>query len=165
MKRACFTLFLLASLMEAGAQDSFRAGVHAGIPTAEAAAWSGLMMGADLYYLFGREPTRLHVGPALGFRNYFNGVGNDPLPVPPRGEDIRFLALGAAARVSLVGHLTGGLDAGYAPGLTDGFDGGFYFRPVIGMGVLDWLEVNASYESLFGEGYWGNFNLGLAVTF
>lgn len=56
-----------------------------------------------------------------------------------------YIPLGLAARVKLFGILSGGLDAGYAFGLSD-LDGGFYFRPVVGIDIADTIELFACFE-------------------
>jgi hypothetical protein len=80
-------------------------------------------------------------------------------------EDQQFVPLAGAARLKLFGILTGGADIGYALGLTDGLDGGFYFRPVVGIDIADTIELNVSYESIADAANWGNFNVGILFEF
>ena len=64
-------------------------------------------------------------------------------------DDAMFLPIAAAARLKVFGLFGAGADIGYAIGLTDYLDGGFYFRPVVTFDIADTIELNASYESQF----------------
>jgi hypothetical protein len=67
--------------------------------------------------------------------------------------------------LKIFGVLSGGADVGYAVGISDYLDGGFYIRPIIAVDVLNILELNMSYESISDEGTWGNFNVGFLFQF
>lgn len=155
-------LFGLAVLMYTGlqAQGVFKVGVVAGIPTADAGDISNFVLGADAYYMFEKQDAILNFGPTVGIRNYFGKEISPGLNV----DDGQFLPIGGAARVTLLGTLTGGVDVGYAVGISDFLDGGFYFRPVVGLDILDILELNASYESISDAATWGNINIGLLLA-
>jgi hypothetical protein len=160
MKKALF--ICLAVLFYSGlqAQGVFKIGVVAGIPTADAGDISNFVLGADAYYMFEKEDAILNFGPTVGIRNYFGEEISEGISV----DDGQFLPIGGAARVTLLGVLTGGVDVGYAVGISDFLDGGFYFRPVVGLDILDILELNASYESISDAATWGNFNIGLLLA-
>ncbi|MBC2838942.1 hypothetical protein [Robiginitalea sp. SC105] len=158
-------LALIAFLCFAGvqAQGVFKLGVVAGIASHEEAVsdFYGFVLGADAYYMFNKEDALLNLGPTVGIRNFFG----DEISPGIEADDATFLPIGAAARLTILGILTGGADAGYALGLTDGLDGGFYFRPVVGLDILDILELNASYETIFNSDVnFGNINIGLLLA-
>ena len=152
----------LAMLFYSGlkAQGVFKIGVVAGVPTADAGDISNFVLGADAYYMFEKEDAILNFGPTIGIRNYFGDEISPGISV----DDGQFLPIGGAARVTLLGVLTGGVDVGYAVGISDFLDGGFYFRPVVGLDILDILELNASYESISDAATWGSFNIGLLLA-
>ena len=139
------------------AQGNFEVGAAVGIPTADAADLSDFMIAIDAYYMFKQEDAFINLGPTVGFRNYFVDFGDLDNGV--------FLPVGAAARVTLFGTLRGGADAGYAIGITDYLDGGFYFRPIIGIDILDTLELNASWEHIWDAATWGSFMVGAKLEF
>lgn len=172
MRKGILLLIALAtsSLMQAQG-GVFKLGVIAGITThdSDVTDFWGAMLGADAYYMFENEDAIINFGPTVGLRNYFGKEVSSGISV----DDATFIPLGAAARLTLFGILTGGADAGYAIGLTDGLDGGFYFRPIVGIDILDILELNASYETIFGVGNgdgvvdgvsFGNLNIGLLLA-
>ena len=81
-------------------------------------------------------------------------------------DDQQYLTLAAAARLKLFGIVSGGADIGYAIGINDGNDGGFYFRPVVGIDIADTIELNVSYENISNDGVnWGNLNVGVLFDF
>ncbi|MDT0648986.1 hypothetical protein [Autumnicola edwardsiae] len=69
--------------------------------------------------------------------------------------------MGAAGRVDLI-FLVAGLDLGYAIGVNDGNDGGFFYRPKIGFS-LAMLNIVASYTNISIEDNFNvsTFNIGL----
>ena len=113
-----------------------KAGAVLAIPTGDAADFSGFGLGADVYYMFGKEDAWLNFGPTVGFRNYFG----KEIEADLFGEtfsidvgDVQFLPLAGAFRAKAFGLLNWGTDIGYAVGISDGNDGGFYFRPIVGV--------------------------------
>lgn len=103
----------------------------------------GLVIGADIYYYFTDIDDFINIGATAGFRAFtgqenFKNIGFE---VPNQS----YIPLGLAARIKLFGVVSGGLDAGYAFGLSD-LDGGFYFRPVIAVDIADTIELFACFE-------------------
>lgn len=160
MKKGILLLVALATCSLAQAQGVFKIGVVAGIPTADAADISNFMLGADAYYMLHREDALVNFGPTVGLRNYFGDEISPGVSI----DDGTFLPVGGALRLTLLGILTGGIDAGYAIGISDYLDGGFYFRPLVGLDILDILELNASYEHVADDATWGNINIGLLLA-
>ena len=118
----------------------------------------------------------INIGATIGFRNFFGDEFDiiDPFSEDSRSsalrssvsvEDAQFLPIAAAGRVKFFDVFSAGLDVGYAIGLTDGLDGGFYIKPVVGWDVLDFLEINLGYENISDAATWGNFNLGVLFQF
>ena len=151
------------SLTSLNAQ-TFKIGASLGLPTADASDFTSLVLGVDAYYYFTDIDAPIEFGLNAGFRNFF-GDEIEVLGQNVDFEDAQFLPIAAAARLKIFGTLSGGLDAGYALGISDGLDGGFYFRPVVGIDIADTIELNASYESILDAATWGNLNVGILFEF
>lgn len=157
----CFVALCSGLMMQA---QTFKVGATLGLPAADAADVSTFVLGIDAYYYFTDIDDFIEIGATAGFRNFFGDeirVGGETFDI----DDQQFLPLAAAARLKLFGIVSGGADLGYAIGLTDGLDGGFYFRPVVGIDIADAIELNASYESISDAATWGNFNVGVLFEF
>ncbi len=165
MKKLLFAALLVLGMGSLYGQGVFKVGAVLAIPTGDAADYSGIGLGADVYYMFGHEDAWLNFGPTVGFRNYFGKdveIGN----IIFKADDAQFLPLAGAFRAKTAGVLNWGADIGYAVGINDGNDGGFYFRPIIGVDVADTIEVNASYEIIAVDGgSWNAFTFGILFEF
>ncbi len=155
-------LFVLVCLLgTAGlkAQGSLKAGINAGLPTGDIEEFSNFQLGADLSYLFGVH-NMLEIGPMVGYSRFFtediDTVGEIDVDV----DDGSFLPIAASGRVGL-GKVFLGADLGYAVSLNDGGEGGFYYRPKIGVGVGG-FSVVGSYSGISNDGVSiASVNLGL----
>lgn len=159
MKKLLFASLLVLGMGSMHGQGVFKVGAVAAFPTGDAGDFSSFGLGADVYYMFGQEDAWLNFGPTIGFRNYFSKeieiLGETFSP-----DDAQFLPLAGAFRAKALGIVNWGSDIGYAVGINDGNDGGFYIRPIVGIDIADAIEVNASYELISLDG--GNWN---ALTF
>ncbi len=160
MKKILISLLALFIFGSVQAQGTFKIGLMGGVPTSDASDLSNLVLGADAYYMIGKKSALFRLGPTIGFRNFFGKEISEGFEF----EDAQFLPIGAAARVNIIGIVNLGADLGYAVGITDGLDGGFYFRPVVALGLLQILELNFSYESISDAATWGNFNIGVLLV-
>jgi hypothetical protein len=154
MKRFFWSLLLTMTCYMSVAQGTFKIGLVGGIATDDANTFSDFALGIDTYYMFNKKRALLNIGPTVGFRNYF-ASGTDL-------DDIQFLPLGAAARIRILG-ISAGLDGGYAIGLNDNLDGGFYWRPILAFSIIRLFELNFSYEVVYDELNWANFNMGFLI--
>ena len=159
--------FFLISLMvfSSGvfAQEGFKIGLSGGIPVnQEANDVVSLVAGAEAgYHLALGEvvDAGLMAGFINGFPEKFDSAGAD-LP------NVQFLPLAAALRIWLSNSFSIGGDVGYALGLNDGNDGGFYYKPLIGYLMGAQTEVQFSYTGIEAEGLpWATINLGILYTF
>jgi hypothetical protein len=164
MKKLLFLFtFAVFGFSNMNAQGVFKIGGNIGIPVSDASDGYSFTLGVDVYYFFTKIDAPVEFGLNAGFRNYF-GKDYDVLGTTIKAEDAQFLPLTAAARLKLFGILSGGADLGYAIGISpDGNDGGFYFRPIVGLDIADTIEINLSYEytSLQDSVNFGNLNLGV----
>lgn len=159
MKKLFFVAFVaLFSSTMMTAQGVFKIGATAGVAVSDAGDIADWALGVDAYYMFEKVDAVINFGPTVGFRNFF--MSEDVF------DDGQFLPVAAAARLKLFGILTGGADLGYAVGINEGNDGGFYYRPVVGIDIADTIELNVSFESISNDGVtWGNFNAGILFEF
>ncbi len=133
--------------------QGFKAGLNVGIPTGDVSDSYNLQVGADVAYMF-EVADRLNVGPMLGYMNFF-----------PEDSDImdngQFLPIAASGRFGLTEAFFLGADLGYGVGITDGLDGGFYYRPQVGYD-FGLVGLIASYSGVIVDGgSWSSVNLGV----
>ena len=165
MKKLCLAAIIAVFSVTAMQAQTFKLGATVGIPAADASDISTFVLGIDAYYYFTDIDALIQIGATAGFRNFF-GDDIEVLGQTFSIDDGQFLPLAAAGRVKIFGLLSGGLDIGYAVGINDGNDGGFYFRPVVGFDIADTIELNTSYESITNDGVtWGNINVGVLFEF
>ncbi|WP_193711168.1 hypothetical protein [Salegentibacter sp. BLCTC] len=161
MKKLTLLIVFIFGITTAMNSQTFKLGASAGIPTADAGDISSFVLGVDAYYYFTNVDAFAELGLNAGFRNYFGEEISDGIEI----DDTQFLPLAAAARLKLFGILSGGADIGYAIGISDFVDGGFYFRPVVGIDIADTIELFASYEVIADEATWGSLNAGILFEF
>lgn len=152
----CFTLLGIAALQ---AQSGLRVGANIGLPVGDSEEVSNFQLGADLAYMVG-VADMLYVGPKVGYTRFFiEDMESDLVSIDI--EDPAFLPIAASGRVSLVRGFFFGVDLGYAVGLNDGNDGGFYYKPQAGYNFGK-IGLMLSYMGISVDG--GNFdaiNLGI----
>ncbi|PKD19189.1 hypothetical protein APR41_16490 [Salegentibacter salinarum] len=150
----CFAL-LGATVMQA--QSGLRIGANVGLPVGDIEEVSNFQAGADLAYLLG-VADMLYIGPKIGYTQFFMEEDNfGGFEV----DDPAFLPISASGRISLVRGFFFGTDLGYAVGLNDGNDGGFYYRPQVGynFGIIGLV---GSYTGISADdGSFGAINLGI----
>lgn len=158
MKKLLFIIAIVVLSITSVNAQTFKIGASAGVAASDAGDISDWALGVDAYYYFTDVDAIVEIGVNAGFRNFF--MSDDAF------EDGQFLPLAAAARLKLFGILSGGVDLGYALGINDGNDGGFYYKPVVGIDIADTIELTASFESISNDGVtWGNINVGILFEF
>ena len=165
MKKVLFIAFMMVSGLGLQAQEGFRAGINLAIPTGDASDVSGFSIGLDATYLWNVGES-FDVGVAAGFTNAFGkeievaGFGSFEV------DDVQFLPIAAAARYHVTDKFRVGGDIGYAIGISDGNDGGFYYRPMVGYGLNEKMELNLSYIGIsLDGGNWSTIGLGFMYAF
>lgn len=157
MKRLVLIIcFMLMGATAIHAQSGLRVGANIGLPVGDIEEVSNFQAGADLAYMVG-VADMLYLGPKVGYTRFFmdeDDFGGFEV------DDPAFLPIAASGRVSLVGFFVG-TDLGYAVGLNDGNDGGFYYRPQVGFN-LGMIGVVGSYTGISVDGgSFGSINLGI----
>ena len=161
MKKLVLVLAIVwFGLSNLNAQE-FKIGASIGVPLADAADISSFVLGVDAYYYFTKQDAFFQFGANVGFRNFFGDEIIGDISI----DDGQFLPIAAAGRLKIFGVLSAGADVGYAVGISDYLDGGFYIRPIVAVDVLDILELNMSYENISDAATWGNFNVGFLFQF
>ena len=110
------------------AQDnSIKLGLNAGIPVLDSNKGYSFGIAVDAAYLVTITDS-FQIGPAIGYQYYFSKEYDGPFGTTVEPNDFQFIPVAGAARFDLYG-LFFGADLGYAIGIDDGNDGGFYYRP------------------------------------
>ncbi|MGB5314777.1 MAG: outer membrane beta-barrel protein [Robiginitalea sp.] len=145
------------------AQEGLNVGINLGLPVGDASDFSSFSLGIDANYLWNVAES-LDVGVATGFTNAF-GKTYEILGAEFDAEDVQFIPIAAAGRYHVTDKFRAGADIGYAIGLNDGNDGGFYYRPILAYGFNDTMEVNFSYTGISLDGFtWSTISLGFMVN-
>jgi len=148
MKKHLFFIGMLLLGFVGHAQGDLRIGINAGIPVGDIEEISSFHLGADASYLF-QVGEGFSVGPMLGYSHFFGkdldtGFGDVEV------DDFSFLPIAASGRLGFDMFFLGA-DLGYALGITDGVDGGFYYRPKVGYN-LGGLAIILSYSGISVDG-------------
>ena len=155
-------LFLICGTTLSAQTTSLKLGAHAGLPVGDMNNAYSYNAGADLSYLVGIAGI-VEFGAQVGYMHYFQDSGEEG-DVSWEGDDSSYVPLAGSGRIDM-GPVFAGLDLGYALGLEDGNDGGFYYRPKIGFGFLG-LTLVGSYSGISADGIEVNsINLGLEFGF
>ncbi len=145
------------------AQEGFNLGINFGLPTGDASDFSSFSLGIDANHLWNVAES-LDVGVATGFTNAF-GKDFEFSEFEGTYDDVQFLPIAAAGRYHVTDKFRAGADLGYAVGLNDGNDGGFYYRPILAYGITDRIEANFSYTGIsLDGGTWSTIVLGFMVN-
>ncbi len=148
-------------------RTNFKAGLNAGLPVGDAGDFSSFSLGLDLAYHIGASEL-LDVGFATGFINAFgdtttiSGVGGS---FETEFEDFQFLPAAASIRLYPTYDFKFGADVGYAVGINEGNEGGFYLRPIIGYNITGNTELNVSYVNISNDGSFSIATLGILFLF
>lgn len=147
-----FILLIVLAVMGLGtsySQGNFRLGVNAGLPMGDSADFTSFQLGTDVAYMINLAGVAA-VGPMVGYSHFFGDSGEEVGGVSLEVDDAQFVPIAASGRFNLL-SLALGLDLGYALGLNDGNDGGFYYRPQVGFSIGP-VGLIASYQGISMDG-------------
>ena len=150
MKKLLFVVILSLAGWTSIQAQVFKLGGNIGIPMGDASDISDLTAGADLYIYFFDVDSFFNLGVNVGYRNFF-GKDIDILGASYTVDNVQYLPVTAAGRVTLFSTFYAGADLGYAFGLSDNTDGGFFAKPVIGIDVANAIEVFVAYDLYTGK--------------
>jgi hypothetical protein len=144
-------------------EGGIKAGVNFGLPMGDAADFTTFNVGVDFAYLINVADS-FQVGPMVGYTHFF-GDEMEFMGFTVEIDDIQFLPIAASARFFASEDLFFGADLGYAVGISDGNDGGFYYRPKAGYN-LGAVALILSYQGISVDGgTFSSLNLGLEIGF
>ncbi|SFW13405.1 outer membrane beta-barrel protein [Cellulophaga fucicola] len=137
----------LGFAFSAQAQEGFGAGVNLGLPMGDLDDFYGFNAGVDVQYL-GAVSETFYAGGTIGYSHYFGKTYDAAPGIEIEQEDIQFLPIAAVAKFMITEDFSVGTDLGYALGLKEDVDGGFYYRPKLGYRIADSIELNLSYAGI-----------------
>lgn len=164
MKKVLFIMLLtVASLGKMNAQEGvWNGGFNVGIPTGDTKDISSFTLGAELNYMF-PVAEGFTLGPSVQYSHFF-GKEYEFGGITVEGSDTSFLPVSGAARFNISDSLVLGANVGYAFGLDDDNEGGFYYRPVLGIKVGESSQLNITYSDINNDAI--NFsNVSLGIMF
>tara|TARA_R110002072_G_scaffold172324_5_gene326360 strand:+ start:873 stop:1358 length:486 start_codon:yes stop_codon:yes gene_type:complete len=138
-------------------EEGFKLGVNFGLPVGDIDEVSSFNAGLDVSYMFDIADS-FQVGPSLGYSHYF--IKSD---FSDFIDAIQFLPISANARFYASEDLFFGANLGYALGINDGNEGGFYYRPNVGYN-LGSVSLILSYQGVSDDGFTAS-SLNLGVEF
>lgn len=139
-------------------EGNFYVGLSGGIPVGDIDEFTTFNLGADVAYRFGVS-EQFEVGALAAYSHFFGDSGEEE-GFEWEVDDIQFLPLAASARFKAASFFAGA-DLGYAIGINDGNEGGFYYRPHAGYNFGK-LGVVASYSGISRDDFTvATINLGI----
>ncbi len=163
MKKLCLVLLFYAMLViSVEAQGTVSAGIHLGIPMADASDIAGFNFGVDVAYLF-EVSDEFQAGIVSGY-THFTGTSIDFGAGIINLEDFGFIPLAGSARYSFSDNIFGSLDLGYGIN-TNGGTGGFYYQPKVGY-KTNAIDIFGFYKGISRDGATvGSIGVGAAYRF
>ncbi len=158
MRGLFFLVFIVTTSFCLNAQTvdrtNFRAGINAGLVVGDFSETYSFVLGLDIYHHWGVS-KEFDLGIATGFSNAF-GETQEISEVGTSDENkfanLQFLPVAGSVRIYPTSGFKIGSDVGYALGINKGNDGGFYYRPSIGIDMNGGSkEFNISYFAVNGE--------------
>lgn len=155
-------LFLLSiiavfSIGSMNAQGQLNGAISAGIPTGDASDFASFALALDLNYLL-EISEDFSAGPSVGYNSLF-------LKSDYEGDNVSFLPIAAAGRLNVSEKLALGADVGYAVGLNEGNDGGFYYSPSILYTLTEIINIMLAYNAFNENGFTlGQITLGIVIA-
>ncbi len=137
-----FAAFAVFGLLSVNAQGNLNAGVNVGLITGDFSDGYSLNIALDLSYLW-EVSDHVDAGLATG---YSHSLGKDVNGFDI--DDVSFLPIAAAGRFDISDKFSVGADLGYAVGINEGNDGGFYYAPRAQYGVSETIDVVLAYRGV-----------------
>jgi hypothetical protein len=152
MKKLLFIAFVaVIGLGSANAQKGvLNGGLNVGLPVGNADDISNFVLGAELNYMF-PVAEGVTLGPSVQYSHFF-GEEYEFLGNTIEASDVSFLPVSGAVRFNITQDFVAGANLGYAIGLNDGNEGGFYYRPMLGYKIADNTQLNISYAGISNDG-------------
>lgn len=148
-----------------GQSHHFGIGLNGGVTVGDYEDIYSSNLGIDLFYLYGLS-DKFYLGASTGFANYFGEDVNLSGLGEVEFNDAQFIPVAGSLRFSPFSNFIVGADVGYAIGVNDGNDGGFYASPRATYMINGKLPVFAGYRTidLDGESL-GSIQFGIGYKF
>lgn len=152
MKKVLILLFMML-LTSSGlfAQGQFRAGISGGLPIGDSGDFATFAIAVDLGYLFEISDS-FDAGVATGYSHSFGDSIDVGGGLTVDIEDVQFIPVAASARFEVAPSFTLGADLGYAVGINDGNDGGFYYSPRAQYSVSEAIDIVLAFRGVAVDG-------------
>ena len=162
-------ILFLAPAVNAQVNQDIKLGISGGLPLGDIDDYYSFNLSVDAAYLF-EVADMVYVGPLVGYSHHF---AKEYMGV--KGDDIQHLPIAASGRINfgLENAMFFGADLGYAVGISDGLDGGIYYRPKVGYdfgrvsAILSYTGIQEKYDmGLLGSDKltMNSLNLGLEFS-
>lgn len=146
------------------AQEGFKMGVQAGLPFNDFNEALSVVVGADVSYMYPLGEV-VDIGPAVGFIHGFAETFQSNI-VRADLKAVQFAPLSAGLRIWTSNDFSFGGNVGWALGVSEGNDGGLYYRPTIAYLMSSSVEINFSYSGIeLDEATWSTLTLGIVYNF
>ena len=163
MRKLLFFMAIVIGTSIQAQKGEFNVGVNAGLPVGDISDIYSFTLGAEVNYLFDIA-DKFKAGPSVAFINFF-GKEQEVFGLPLGSiGDAQFLPIAAAARYEASDKFSIGADIGYGVGISQGNEGGFYYRPMVSYDVADNIAIQASFNGMSNDVISMN-NIGLGVLF
>ena len=159
-----FTSFLMQAQVD---RTNFRAGINAGIITGDASDFYSFSLGLDILHVWGLS-REIDLGLATGFNNAFGEdetISEGGLTISTEFSNIQYIPAAVALRIYPTYGFKFGGDVGYGIGVSDDFDGGLYYKPMIGVDINGATELNVSYAAISDDGTFATVMVGILFLF
>lgn len=164
MKKSLLLITMTIFAMPIFAQEGFKMGVQAGLPFNDFNEAVSIVVGADVSYMYPLGEI-VDIGPAVGFIHGFAETFQT-YEVRKDLKPVQFAPLSAGIRFWTSNDFSFGGNVGWALGISDGNDGGLYYRPTIAYLMSSSVEVNLSYTAIeLEEASWNTLTLGIVYNF
>lgn len=170
MKKLVFVLFFLSFYCLSAQyvdRSFFKAGFHGAIPVGETADIASFSLGVDLFQHWGVS-KEIDLGIATGFTNAFlkDEIEVNGITIETDFDNVQFLPVAGLIRIYPTSSFNLGADVGYAVGINEGNDGGFYYRPCLSLKINSNTELHFSYTGVSQDGStWSTVTGGIAFLF
>ena len=121
----------------------------------------GILLDANYLY---QSRRAIAFGVATGYAMYFRKDTNENWGPLNKDSDFRYVPVAMATRYALNSGFVIGADLGYAFILSDNWNGGIYYRPIIGYNISKITQLNVSYSGIADNWVWSTVSFGLTVN-
>lgn len=160
-------IFISFSVQSQVDRTNLRVGINAGTVVGDASDFYSFSLGLDVLHVWGLS-REIDLGFATGFSNAFGEkqtLDAGGVVIETEFDNAQFIPLAGALRIYPAYGFKLGADVGYALGINEGIEGGFYYRPIIGVDVNGSTELNVSYSTIENEGSFSTVLFGVLFLF